>query len=220
MDGVTADDDGGGPIDEDAEEEPVPLPMQISSSSMTSHTQSTQSNMSDIEITHMTNQRNMLETQVRVKQEPVHHQQQETQYSHGGMMQGMGAPQQSETGLGAYSFPISPKPYQCSICRKAFKSVHVLQKHTMTFHTPGGGGGGGSLSRGRGRGTRGSKPRGRGRGTTVSRPTIVQQPFQSPPMPIIKPETDQNRFVAVSSKISIEIKLFQNVWNCFCETGP
>ena len=185
--------------------------MQISSSSMTLQTQSTQSNMSDIEITHMTNQRNMLETQVHVKQEPVHHQQQETQYSQGAMMQGMGAPQQSEAGLGAYSFPISPKPYQCSICRKAFKSVHVLQKHTMTFHMPGGGGGA-TLSRGRGKSTRGSRPRGRGRGTTVSRPTIVQQPFQSPPMPTIKPENDQNRFVKYPVRSQLR-------WNSFRMSG-
>ncbi|XP_072016271.1 uncharacterized protein [Amphiura filiformis] len=30
--------------------------------------------------------------------------------------------------------PISPKPYQCALCHKAFKSVQVLQKHTQTFH--------------------------------------------------------------------------------------
>ncbi len=31
--------------------------------------------------------------------------------------------------------PLSPKPYQCGVCHKAFRSVHVLQKHTQTFHT-------------------------------------------------------------------------------------
>ncbi len=34
-----------------------------------------------------------------------------------------------------YPVPISPKPYQCALCQKAFRSVQVLQKHTQTFHT-------------------------------------------------------------------------------------
>ncbi|XP_072020455.1 uncharacterized protein [Amphiura filiformis] len=33
-----------------------------------------------------------------------------------------------------YPVPISPKPYQCAVCHKAFRSVQVLQKHTQTFH--------------------------------------------------------------------------------------
>ena len=31
--------------------------------------------------------------------------------------------------------PISPKPYQCSICQKTFRSIQILQKHTLTFHS-------------------------------------------------------------------------------------
>ncbi|XP_072015277.1 uncharacterized protein [Amphiura filiformis] len=30
--------------------------------------------------------------------------------------------------------PMSPKPYQCGMCHKAFRSIQVLQKHTQTFH--------------------------------------------------------------------------------------
>ncbi len=29
---------------------------------------------------------------------------------------------------------INPKPYQCAVCHKAFRSIQVLQKHTQTFH--------------------------------------------------------------------------------------
>lgn len=47
-----------------------------------------------------------------------------------------------------YSVPISPKPYQCGVCGKAFRTVQVLQKHTQTFHMRPGG----SSARGRGRG--------------------------------------------------------------------
>ncbi len=31
--------------------------------------------------------------------------------------------------------PISPKPYQCSVCQKTFRSVQILHKHTLTFHS-------------------------------------------------------------------------------------
>ncbi|XP_072015436.1 uncharacterized protein [Amphiura filiformis] len=48
-----------------------------------------------------------------------------------------------------YTVPISPKPYQCAMCHKAFRSVQVLQKHTQTFHMRPGHGG---STRGRGRG--------------------------------------------------------------------
>ena len=34
-----------------------------------------------------------------------------------------------------YQVPISPKPYQCGVCHKAFRSVQVLQKHMQTFHS-------------------------------------------------------------------------------------
>ena len=38
-------------------------------------------------------------------------------------------------GIGARPYPImSPKPYQCGVCGKAFRTVQVLQKHTQTFH--------------------------------------------------------------------------------------
>lgn len=32
------------------------------------------------------------------------------------------------------SYSMSPKPYQCGMCQKAFRSIQVLQKHTQTFH--------------------------------------------------------------------------------------
>ncbi len=34
----------------------------------------------------------------------------------------------------SYQVPATPKPYQCAMCGKAFRSVQVLQKHTHTFH--------------------------------------------------------------------------------------
>ena len=50
-----------------------------------------------------------------------------------------------------YSVSITPKPYQCAMCHKAFRSVQVLQKHTQTFHMrPGHSGSGRGRGRGRG----------------------------------------------------------------------
>ena len=46
-----------------------------------------------------------------------------------------------------YHIPMTPKPYQCGVCHKAFRSVQVLQKHTQTFHMRSSG-----SARGRGRG--------------------------------------------------------------------
>ena len=45
---------------------------------------------------------------------------------------------------------MSPKPYQCGVCQKAFRSVQVLQKHTQTFHMRPQHAGGRSRGRGRG----------------------------------------------------------------------
>ena len=56
------------------------------------------------------------------------------------------------TSIGARPYPImSPKPYQCGVCGKAFRTVQVLQKHTQTFHMRPQMG----LGRSRGRGGRG-----------------------------------------------------------------
>lgn len=41
----------------------------------------------------------------------------------------------SGSNMERYSVPISPKPYQCSVCQKAFRSIQILQKHAMTFHS-------------------------------------------------------------------------------------
>ncbi|XP_072016020.1 uncharacterized protein [Amphiura filiformis] len=43
-------------------------------------------------------------------------------------------PVTARSGVTRYPVPMSPKPYQCGVCHKAFRSVHVLQKHTLTFH--------------------------------------------------------------------------------------
>ncbi|XP_072016031.1 uncharacterized protein [Amphiura filiformis] len=51
---------------------------------------------------------------------------------------------------------MSPKPYQCGVCGKAFRTVQVLQKHTQTFHMRPQMGG--SRSRGRGRGLYHGRP--------------------------------------------------------------
>ncbi|XP_072015223.1 uncharacterized protein [Amphiura filiformis] len=212
-DDVTPDDDGGGGgMNEDFGNNAVP--MQITAhTSMASETQTTQS---DVHITQVTNQR--FSSPVQVKQEPDLTQ----QYTHSPMMQSMQTDASSQgQGLGAFSYPISPKPYQCSICRKAFKSVHVLQKHTMTFHMPSGAGS--MRSRGKGRGTRGSsRARGRGRGTTFSRPTLVQQPFHSPPMPAttIKPEDDQNRFTCIMCNQNFEQSSQLNEHMSQCPMAP
>ena len=58
--------------------------------------------------------------------------------------------QEEETSVGTFTMPMSPKPYQCAMCGKAFRSVQVLQKHTQTFHFRGQASH--SLSRGKGRG--------------------------------------------------------------------
>ncbi|XP_072015856.1 uncharacterized protein [Amphiura filiformis] len=63
--------------------------------------------------------------------------------------------QGEEASVGTFSMPMSPKPYQCALCQKAFRSVQVLQKHTQTFHF-------------RGQGSSGSSFRGRGRGYASS----------------------------------------------------
>ncbi|XP_072015236.1 uncharacterized protein [Amphiura filiformis] len=52
----------------------------------------------------------------------------------------------------SYQIPMSPKPYQCAMCGKAFRSVQVLQKHTHTFHMKTQHLMGARTSRGRGRG--------------------------------------------------------------------
>ena len=197
---------------------PSAVPMQLSSadfSNFNSQTQ-TQGNAndddSDIEITQITNPQNLMAQSVQVKQEPSYEQQQQNpmfgqqqqQIGDQSMMGNQGM-MGNQSVLGNYQAPIAPKPYQCSICRKAFKSVHVLQKHTLTFHTPGGGGS--SLkSRGRGRGSRGrgrGGTRGRGLKLTISRTHVggsQQQQYQA--MPSIKTEGsappgggDPNRFV-------------------------
>ncbi len=202
-DDVIPDDDGGGGegVANEVYEDNGAVPMQITAAtSMASETQTTHSDV------HITTSETFA-TPMQVKQEP---ELSSPQYTHSPVVQTISpAATQGHTGLGAFSYPISPKPYQCSICRKAFKSVHVLQKHTMTFHMPGGAG---SIrnSRGKSRGAmRGSaRPRGRGRGI-FSRPTLVQQPFQSPPMPAtatVKPEDDQNRYDHLHLK-SIQVSL-------------
>ena len=43
-------------------------------------------------------------------------------------------PPHDDGGLQQTGFTMSPKPYQCGLCQKAFSSVQVLQKHTQTFH--------------------------------------------------------------------------------------
>lgn len=40
----------------------------------------------------------------------------------------------SASSLPRSTIPINPKPYQCAVCHKAFRSIQVLQKHTQTFH--------------------------------------------------------------------------------------
>ena len=42
--------------------------------------------------------------------------------------------QVSASSLPRSTIPINPKPYQCAVCHKAFRSIQVLQKHTQTFH--------------------------------------------------------------------------------------
>ena len=219
-DGGGGDEGGGGDLGfQGMMMNPGAVPMQLQASgtmtmttnSFSSESQQTMMNEegddSDIEITQITNPQNL---NVQVKQEPGmfsgQQQQQQQQPQQQGMMgnQGMMAGQGmmgQEQMMGqqqqpqAYQVPIAPKPYQCSICRKAFKSVHVLQKHTLTFHTPGGGGGSGLRNRGRGsrgsRGNRGGRGRGRGRGArlNVNRPTIAAQQFQQS-VPTVKTEAD------------------------------
>ena len=83
-----------------------------------------------------------------------------------------------------YPVPISPKPYQCAVCQKAFRSVQVLQKHTQTFHMsrPSHG-----LSIRRGRGGRG-----RGRGHHFYKPAQQYQHYQFAGTP-----TQPQRYVIV-----------------------
>lgn len=197
------DDDGGGgtlgdEMNDILEESEMPaldaVPMQLTSSSgghagfTGAVTQTTQSEQTD--------------TINQVKQEPLYEQQQQQEDYGSHQQQGMmgSVPQQQvqhvQQQQSYASYPISPKPYQCSICRKAFKSVHVLQKHTLTFHQPGGMSATVSRGRGRGQRSRGNKSRGRGRGLTssvFSRPSLVQPPFQPTQPPAIKPEDNQNR---------------------------
>ncbi|XP_072016021.1 uncharacterized protein [Amphiura filiformis] len=40
----------------------------------------------------------------------------------------------SESSFPRSTVSINPKPYQCAVCHKAFRSIQVLQKHTQTFH--------------------------------------------------------------------------------------
>ena len=68
-----------------------------------------------------------------------------------------GAPQQQR-----YTVPISPKPYQCATCQKAFGSIQLLQKHTQTFHMRAQNVMA-QKSRGRGRGSRGGRGAGQQR---------------------------------------------------------
>ncbi|XP_072016057.1 uncharacterized protein [Amphiura filiformis] len=63
------------------------------------------------------------------------------------------------TSVQRHAVPISPKPYQCSVCQKTFRSVQILQKHTLTFHSRPKIKSAMSLSRGRGKG-RGGKGHG------------------------------------------------------------
>ncbi len=184
------------------------VPMQLSSSagfsdfnSQTQQTQGDGDNDSDVEITQITNPQHILTAAAQVKQEPgTMFQQPNTMYGQQQQQQGMLGNEGvmgSQGMMGAnqgmvqpgYQVPIAPKPYQCSICRKAFKSVHVLQKHTLTFHTPGGAG---VRSRGRGsRGSRGGRGRGsRGRGLklTISRTQIGGHQQQYQAMPTVKTE--------------------------------
>ena len=68
-----------------------------------------------------------------------------------------------------FSMPMSPKPYQCAMCGKAFRSVQVLQKHTRTFHLRGQGSPAGQgLSRGQGL-MSSLRGRGRGQATPIKR---------------------------------------------------
>ena len=76
-----------------------------------------------------------------------------------------GAVQDDNQLMDRFSMPMSPKPYQCAMCGKAFRSVQVLQKHTRTFHFRGQGSPAGQGSS-RGQGLM-SSLRGRGRGQTT-----------------------------------------------------